>query len=227
LSIVENEGVSSNNVENLTTLLNELNFPVLFFHPFLNFEDQMSGDHLGRMEHAPTVIGQEPQINTNHEETLSLNSEDEPEQHKLTFLDPSFSPQINSDLIHSQQIISDLGKYPQQISDYSNRTLCSTNVKQQEDLEEDYFLYSCVEEHLVAMNFLTRNDKKGPNKVILIRRKNIPTKKPPTHKGKTPVKKTEVPGPRLKYNPVVRVGPLGVKRQVVPAQCLVTRFARI
>merc|ERR1719461_543884 len=41
------------------------------------------------------------------------------------------------------------------------------------------------------------------------------------------VRRAEIPGPRVKYLPATRMGILGVKREVVPPQCIIRRFGNI
>jgi len=44
--------------------------------------------------------------------------------------------------------------------------------------------------------------------------------------GGGPVTKSDTPGPRLRYDSVVRAGPLGVRREVVPPGCIASRFTK-
>eukprot|EP00092_Neocalanus_flemingeri_P029548 GFUD01032094.1.p1 GENE.GFUD01032094.1~~GFUD01032094.1.p1 ORF type:complete len:833 (-),score=203.32 GFUD01032094.1:77-2407(-) len=142
-----------------------------------------------------------PQVQENGINKLSSSP------YNLTFIDPIFSPHM--------------------ISDYSHHITCGkTGLPiEQENREEDSFMYFSMEEQLANMNVLKRSFTQGNVRrgLVMIRRQNIYGKMAP-HNRNPPAKRTEVPGPRLKYSPVLRSGPLGVKRQVVPPLCLARRF---
>jgi len=198
---------AQNDNDNLMAELMGMNFPVLFFHPFMNFEDQLLQDQ----------SSQSKQVNKSRSPKLKESSAKERihyNPHPMTFLDPSFSPHMISD--YSHLIVG--GK----------TGLHTKKANHDEDLPRESL--EQLEEHLVDMKVLSSqnaNLKSGKNRVVMLRPQNLYGEAKIKASKKSPAKKTEVPGPRLKYSPVLRSGPLGVRRQVVPPSCLARRFTRI
>merc|ERR1719450_1923543 len=198
-----------NDNDSLMSELMGMNFPVLFFHPFMNFEDQLLQDQ----------SSQTKKINKSKTQKLKESARNERvhyNPHPMTFLDPSFSPHMISD--YSPLMVG--GK----------TGLHAKKANHDEDLPRESL--EQLEEHLVDMNVLSSQKtlaylKSGKNRVVMLRPQNPYGEAKLKAMKKSPVKKTEVPGPRLKYSPVMRSGPLGVRRQVVPPSCLARRFTRI
>jgi len=200
---------AQNDNDNLMAELMGMNFPVLFFHPFMNFEDQLLQDQSSHSKQANK--SRSPKLKESSvKERIHYNP------HPMTFLDPSFSPHMISD--YSHLIVG--GK----------TGLHTKKANHDEDLPRESL--EQLEEHLVDMKVLSSQNahaylKSGKNRVVMLRPQNPYGESRIKSSKKSPAKKTEVPGPRLKYSPVLRSGPLGVRRQVVPPSCLARRFTRI
>jgi len=200
---------AQNDNDNLMAELMGMNFPVLFFHPFMNFEDQLLQDQSSHSKQANK--SKSPKLKESSvKERIHYNP------HPMTFLDPSFSPHMISD--YSHLIVG--GK----------TGLHTKKANHDEDLPRESL--EQLEEHLVDMKVLSSQNshaylKSGKNRVVMLRPQNPYGESRIKASKKSPAKKTEVPGPRLKYSPVLRSGPLGVRRQVVPPSCLARRFTRI
>jgi len=206
IKIEETHDKAKNDNDNIMSELMNMNFPILFFHPFMNFEDQLLQDQSSQKEQANKTKTRELKMN----ERTHFNS------HPMTFLDPSFSPHMISD--YSHLIVG--GK----------TGLYTKKSNHDEDLPRENL--EQLEEHLVDMNVLSSQHtlaylKSGKNRVVMLRPQNPYGESKSKVMKKSPAKKVEVPGPRLKYSPVLRSGPLGVRRQVVPPSCLARRFMRI
>jgi len=176
--------------ENLMAEFIDMNFPVLFFHPFQNFEDQLSRNGLKEKGNFENSLIYPP--------------------HPMTFFSPSYRHLLVND--YSHHITPGKTGPNDQKEDTNNESL------------------DTIEEELVNLKALRDNQthvgsRNCKNTVLMIK----PTmqwdaRQKPVRKS--PLKNTEVPGPRLKYSPVVRCGPLGVQRQVVPPRVLANRFNR-
>jgi len=123
---------------------------------------------------------------------------------------------------------------PLLVGDYSsNRTYSDGLALRQSDLRELSFLFGATEDKLIRMKAVRSRIAKSShaNPVILLRPSHTLTthfshSRTSRRQGQV-VKGIEIPGPRVKYLPATRMGALGVKRIVVPPQCLADRFGKI
>merc|ERR1719317_1281690 len=91
--IEEMPNKAQNDNDNLMAELMGMNFPVLFFHPFMNFEDQLLQDQSSQSKQVHKSIS--PKLKeSSAKERIHYNP------HPMTFLDPSFSPHMISDYSH-------------------------------------------------------------------------------------------------------------------------------
>ena len=157
----------------------DMNFPILFFHPFSNFEDQLLQDHSSQLDHENNY-----QLQSHENDRIHFSP------HPMTFLDPSCCPHIISDYSH---LIAG-GK-----NDLATKKGIHEDTSSLDNLEQ-------LEEQLIDMNVLKHHHthgylRIGKNKMVMFRPQNIYGEIKPKPTRKSPVKKIEVPGPRLKYSP--------------------------
>merc|ERR1711915_613796 len=151
--------------ENLMAEFIDMNFPVLFFHPFQNFENQLSRNGLKEKGKFENSIIYPP--------------------HPMTFFSPSYRHLLVND--YSHHITPGKTGPNDQKEDTNNESL------------------DTIEEELVNLKALRDNQthvgsRNCKNTVLMIK----PTmqwdaRQKPVRKS--PLKNTEVPGPRLKYSP--------------------------
>jgi len=139
-----------------------------------------------------------------------------PSPGKITFLDPGFSPLFINDFSSNRSHNEGLAHRPTELRDIT-------------------FIHGVAEQQLMRLKAITqpivRLNKANP--LILLRRvtschtANILLQHSSKRKHPNIVRKAEIPGPRVKYMPATRMGILGVKREVVPPQCIIRRFGNM
>jgi len=187
-----------NKKQNYNTSLHEdsIDSNMIFLNPLYNFEE--------------FLMGKMPEQETSKKTRKSSGPG------KITFLDPVFSPLFISDFTPSRSYSEGLGH-------------------KKSDIREISYVYGPAEEQLRKMKAINNCNARinQANPVILLRgpQNTLSTNILTQHHNEVKkyqklVRKTEIPGPRVKYQPATRMGLLGVKRKVVPPKCIVKRFGK-